>query len=78
MLEKKNLSFKEAFNELQKILGRLEEKSCDIEEMMELYKKGLELKKYCSNILNSEKKKIKIIAEKNGVSLSDLDFEESN
>jgi exodeoxyribonuclease VII small subunit len=78
MIENKNLSFKQAFEELQKILQKLETKEYNIEEITELYKNGLELKKYCSDILEKEKSKIKIIAEKNGVSLEELGFDKEN
>jgi len=76
MTEVKDLSFKEAFEKLQNVLQKLETKDYNIEEMTKLYEKGLELKKYCSNILNREKKKIKVIAEKNGVSLEEIGLEE--
>jgi len=76
MSEIEKLSFKEALNELQNILQKLEEKEYDLEKMTKLYEKGLELKKYCSNILDKEKTKIRIIAEKNGVSLEELGLED--
>lgn len=66
------LSFKEAFGKLQNILEELESKDCDIEEMTKLYQKGLELKKYCSDVLSKEKNKIKVIAEKNNISLEEI------
>ena len=75
MPENKDLSFKEAFSKLQDVLQKLETKEYDIEEMTKFYEKGLELKKYCSNVLEGEKKKIKIVAKKNGVSLEELGLE---
>lgn len=73
-----DITFKKAFEELQIVLQKLETKDYNIEEMTKLYEKGLELKKYCSSILDREKNKIKIIAEKNGVSLEEIGFEEAD
>jgi len=60
----KNMKFREAFNELQEILNKLEKSDLDIEEITSLYEEGIKFKEHCSEILNREKAKITEITEK--------------
>ena len=52
------LSVETAFQELDRLAGRLEDQETSLEESFALYKKGMELLKYCSEKLETEEKKM--------------------
>ncbi len=57
----KELSFENAEQELQKIVGMLENENIPFSKAQELYEKGNELIKYCLTSLDEVKGKITII-----------------
>nr|WP_294527488.1 exodeoxyribonuclease VII small subunit [uncultured Blautia sp.] len=52
------LSVETAFQELDRLAGRLEDQETSLEESFALYKKGMELLKYCSEKLDTVEKKM--------------------
>ena len=52
------LSVETAFQELDRLAGRLEDQVTSLEESFALYKKGMELLKYCSEKLDTVEKKM--------------------
>ena len=52
------ITFEEALNKLESIVGKLEEGSVTLEESVNLYEEGLKLSKFCSWILDSAELRI--------------------
>lgn len=57
-------TYEESYLELETIVQRLQQDNIDIDESIELFKRGIELQKYCNEILNdAEKNIVKILNE---------------
>ena len=54
-------TFEEAMERLDAITVRMEQENLPLEEMMTLYKEGLELQKYCVKVLDTTEKEIMIL-----------------
>ncbi len=63
MSEKK---FEETMNELKQVVAQLESEDVDLDEAIELYKKGIELSKQCKVKLDSAEKVVKTVIDENG------------
>ncbi len=72
------LSFEDALVELENIVERLERGDAPLEESIDLYARGAELKKHCENKLKAAKLKVdKIVMGSDGSLASDaLDGDE--
>lgn len=57
--ERERLSFEEALNELDKIVQQLEKDDVPLNRSVELYERGVELSKKCSDLLEKAELKIK-------------------
>lgn len=60
-MEIKELSYEEALSELKVILNRLENDDLTLEKSLEMFKKGIELYKYCNNILTKTEGEVKVL-----------------
>ena len=67
------LSFEEAFGELESIVDRLETGDVALEESIEIYKRGNQLRAYCDEKLKSAKAKIEKITGDDGTAPLDTD-----
>lgn len=68
----KELSFEEAINELEKTVNELENQKLTLEESVKKFEKGMELSKYCNELLDKAEKDISILIEQaNGEVISD-------
>ncbi|MEQ9309264.1 MAG: exodeoxyribonuclease VII small subunit [Balneolaceae bacterium] len=63
MEEKERPSFEEALKELESIVKKLENDEITLEDSVKLYEKGLELSKFCSEILDQAELRIEQINE---------------
>ncbi len=70
---KNKQTFEEALNELETLLSRLEAGDVPLDEMLELYERGITLSTYCRKALEDAREKLQIITE----SLDDKDGTES-
>ena len=61
-------SLEEAFNELDALTERLEERGISLEESFRIYKKGMDLLKYCNDAIDTVEKKMLQIEENGEVS----------
>ena len=61
----KNISFESSLKQLEEIVERLETGNVDLEKSVELYEKGIELKKICEIKLKKVELQIKKIKVKN-------------
>tara|TARA_B100000989_G_scaffold27863_1_gene17949 strand:- start:6654 stop:6878 length:225 start_codon:yes stop_codon:yes gene_type:complete len=57
--ERERLSFEEALNELDEIVQQLEKDNVSLNRSIELYQRGVELSKKCSDLLEEAELKIK-------------------
>ena len=63
MAEKERPSFEEALKELESIVKQLENDEVSLEDSVKLYEKGLELSKFCSEILDQAELRIEQVTE---------------
>lgn len=57
-MEKKEMSLEEAFSKLDGIVGQLESGESSLEEAFQIYQKGMELLKECSDKIDKVEKKM--------------------
>lgn len=55
---KEEKTLEEAFDELDILAGRLEDRNTSLEDSFRLYKQGMELLKYCNEKLDTVEKKM--------------------
>lgn len=53
-----DLSFEEALEQLEQIVQKLETEEVSLEESVNLYERGMELSKYCTNTLENAEQRI--------------------
>ena len=61
-------TIEDAFKELDLLAQKLEDRETSLEESFLLYKKGLELLKYCNNKLDTVEKKMQLLNEDGSLS----------
>lgn len=74
--KKDNLSFEEAVEQLEEIIGKLEEGNLCLDESLSEFQKGINLYKYCNNILNKVDGDIKLILEEDDT-IKEINFEDN-
>ncbi len=57
-MDEKNLSFEAAFNELKEVAEKLDDNSLSLDESLKLFEKGIELSRYCNEVLTKAKEKL--------------------
>lgn len=62
--KEENITFEQAIEELENIINRLEEGDVPLDETINLYEKGSELKDFCEKKLQSAEVKIQKINQK--------------
>lgn len=62
-MENNKQTFEEALNELESLLTRLESGDVPLDEMLELYERGVTLSIYCRKSLEDAREKLQIITE---------------
>lgn len=72
--KKQSLSFEEAMLELESILSKLESGNLSLNDSLNEFSNGVELYKYCHELLNKVEGKVKIILEKNNDDFEELDY----
>ncbi len=58
-----NLTYEEAFEELGKIVGDLEEEVNNLEAALKLFERGQELAKHCAELLNKAELQVQVLTE---------------
>ncbi len=59
----KDKSLEEVFEELDEVVGKLEESTVSLEDSFQLYHKGMELLKVCNDKIDKVEKKMLILDE---------------
>ena len=62
--KKDNKSFEKSIQRLEDIIQLLESDEVPLEDIITYYKEGVEISKYCKNILSDTEKSMKIITDK--------------
>lgn len=73
-MEEKKLSYEEALEQLENMVENLEQDEASLNESVEIFKKGVELYKYCNNLLLSAEGEVKMLLDDSDGSLIELDF----
>ncbi|HMU82136.1 MAG TPA: exodeoxyribonuclease VII small subunit [Leptospiraceae bacterium] len=66
MAQKKKPTFEEALSELEEITRLLESGELTLDQSVEAYEKGMELKKACYEMLSTAEKKLEYLEKKDG------------
>ena len=74
--EKNSLSFEEHLVRAKDIIQKLESGNCTLDEMLNIYKEGVDSLSYCSSKLNDFENKIEIIKKDSlkGIEEKDIDW----
>jgi exodeoxyribonuclease VII small subunit len=64
--DKKELSFEEALEKLETIVGRLENGDVPLEQAIELFQEGMRLSHLCGQKLEQVERKIEMLVEESG------------
>lgn len=62
------LSFEEAFQELEKVVSILEQNNLSLESSLALYERGQELARHCTHLLDEAELKIQMISSNGNIS----------
>ncbi|WIV10992.1 exodeoxyribonuclease VII small subunit [Proteiniborus sp. MB09-C3] len=72
--KKQNLSYEEALLELENILSMLENGDLSLDDSLTEFSKGVELYKYCYDLLNKVEGKVKIILDDGNNDIKEVEF----
>lgn len=72
---KKDLTFEEAIENLEKIVTELEAGELPLDKSVENFKKGMELSNYCSKLLDDAEKTISVLVEQRDGTMKEENFE---
>ena len=64
MPRKKNLSFEESLEELEKLVETLEKGELSLEESLKSFERGVQLTRNCQTALKSAEQKVRVLSEK--------------
>ena len=56
-----DLSFEEAYAELEQVVEALEEGTSTLEETLSLYERGIELARYCESVLEEAELRVEVL-----------------
>lgn len=71
----KDLTFEEAINELEKTVNELEKEKLTLEDSVKKFEKGMELSKYCNELLDKAERDISILIEQSNGEMKTEKFE---
>ncbi len=74
MAEKKQKTFEESLNELEKIAQNIESGNLNLEQAICEFEKGIKLSKECTEILDKAEKKINILVQGESGNLEEENF----
>lgn len=59
----KRMTFEQGIQQLEKIVGALDQTSVSLDQALDLFGEGIELVKYCNILLDSAEAKVRILLE---------------
>lgn len=75
MAEEKVISFEESLKELEGVVKALESRDVTLDEMLELFERGIKLTKSCTEVLDGAEQKINILMKNSDGEISSRPFE---
>ncbi len=72
---KKNVSFEEAFNTLEELVGRLEDGGLSLDESMETFEEAVKLVKLCNAKIEQAEQKVKMLVNGANGEITDKPFD---
>ena len=67
------MTFEESFNELNNIVGKIDNDSISINDMTDLFERAVKLNNHCKKLLDNTKGKIqKLVKENNKMKLNEI------
>ncbi len=74
MKKEEKMSFEESMENLEKIVTELEKGELSLDEMMNKFKKGMELSKHCNNLLEEAEKSITVLLKDSNGDMKEEEF----
>ena len=74
MKKEEKLSFEESMENLESIVNELEKGDLPLDEMMNKFKKGMELSKHCNSLLEEAEKSITILLKDSNNDMKEEEF----
>lgn len=72
--KKQNMSYEDAIVQLENILSMLEDGDLSLDDSLAEFSKGVELYKYCYDLLNKVEGKVKIILDDSNNDIKETEF----
>ncbi|MGO1470536.1 MAG: exodeoxyribonuclease VII small subunit [Tissierella sp.] len=73
-MENKKLSYEEALKELENIVGKLEKDETSLNNSIDIFKRGVELYKYCNKLLSDAENEVKLLLDDSDDSIIEVNF----
>jgi exodeoxyribonuclease VII small subunit len=70
------LTFEEAYIELERVVARLEEGATTLDEALQLYERGTVLSQYCGTVLEQAELRVHQLRDREDGGLDEVPFEE--
>lgn len=70
-----NLSFEEAYRELEQVVARMEEGAATLDEALALYERGTTLSQYCAALLEQAELRVNQLREREDGGFDEIPFE---
>ena len=64
--QRKSPSFEHALEELERLVGLMEEGNLSLEESLKAFERGIELSRACQDALDKAQQKVQILSTRNG------------
>lgn len=77
MSEKQELSFEEAYAELEQVVEALEAGGATLDETLSLYERGVELASYCEAVLEEAELRVRMVQQNEDGEMELTDFQTS-
>lgn len=71
----KRLSFERAYNELERVVARMEEGAATLDEALVLYERGVALSQHCSSLLERAELRVVKLRERHDGQLEQVKFD---
>ncbi|MGB0388071.1 MAG: exodeoxyribonuclease VII small subunit [Ardenticatenaceae bacterium] len=71
----RNLSFEDAYAQLQRVVSKMEEGAATLDEALKLYERGITLSQHCELLLEHAELRVKQLRDKEDGTLEEMPFD---